>query len=167
MKRKRSSFGFSIIEMLACMSILTMIFCMAGVTHYHYSRYSRGLIRNVDDITAAITVGERWRKDLRSATAPLSIDKGILKIPQRHGTVLYSFIDGTVQKKREADKKWWTVLKNVQASTMLQDRRKHAACWRWELELKTRAKEARVRPLFTFQAVPVCKNRRIKQGEQR
>jgi hypothetical protein len=41
---------------------------------------------------------------------------------------------------------------------MQPDRREYITAWRWELELQTRAtgsvKPGRVRPLFTFIAVP-------------
>jgi hypothetical protein len=41
---------------------------------------------------------------------------------------------------------------------MAADRREHVTAWRWELELATRTqgsvKPGRVRPLFTFVAVP-------------
>jgi hypothetical protein len=41
---------------------------------------------------------------------------------------------------------------------MTADKREHVTAWRWELELQTRAtgsvKPGRIRPLFTFLAVP-------------
>jgi len=49
-------------------------------------------------------------------------------------------------------------LGNVRASTMAADPRHDLVAWRWELELmpqsKASVKASRIRPLFTFLAVP-------------
>jgi hypothetical protein len=37
---------------------------------------------------------------------------------------------------------------------MQRDARERIVSWRWELELQSTQKVARVKPLFTFQAVP-------------
>jgi hypothetical protein len=44
-------------------------------------------------------------------------------------------------------------LSNVKSSKMQSELRENVTAWRWELELKTVKKTARVRPLFTFEAV--------------
>jgi hypothetical protein len=41
----------------------------------------------------------------------------------------------------------------VKNSKMEMDQRRQVTAWRWELELQSARKAARVRPLFTFEAV--------------
>jgi hypothetical protein len=48
-----------------------------------------------------------------------------------------------------------TLLKDVRNSRMTSDRREKITAWQWELELKQSRKDAPIRPLFTFKAVPV------------
>ena len=38
---------------------------------------------------------------------------------------------------------------------MFADQRGPVTTWRWEIELRSDKKEAKLRPLFSFQAVPV------------
>ena len=45
------------------------------------------------------------------------------------------------------------LLKHVQSCRIELDQGEHVRSWRWELELVTSQRKARVRPLFTFQAV--------------
>jgi len=63
----------------------------------------------------------------------------------------------TVSRK-VANKPWVQLLGNVKLSWMQADPRARVTAWRWELELRPRLKgydkPGRVRPLFTFVAVP-------------
>jgi hypothetical protein len=42
----------------------------------------------------------------------------------------------------------------VKSSKIAHDPRQKVTAWRWEIELATRKKAVRVRPLFSFEAVP-------------
>ena len=46
------------------------------------------------------------------------------------------------------------VLPNVKRSEFHRDSRQHVTAWRWEVELRGKQEATRVKPLFTFQAVP-------------
>jgi len=46
------------------------------------------------------------------------------------------------------------VLTNINSSIIESDPRSNVIAWKWELELRTRAKASKIRPLFTFLAVP-------------
>jgi len=75
------------------------------------------------------------------------------EIPRTNGLVVYLSGDGNVWRKEgEAAPK--LVLPRVKSSLMLSDSRQSATARCWELELGTRKKVVRVRPLFTFLAVP-------------
>ena len=150
-RRQRS---FTITELIVCMAVLAIVMGVASLAHYRYQWHSHGLIRSVDDIRMAVAAGERWRDDIRSADKAPRLEGDVLHISKGKDGVMYRFADGAVQKKRQNDKEWQTVLRHVKASEMLSERRKHVECWRWELELQTRSRDPFVRPLFSFQAVP-------------
>jgi len=71
--------------------------------------------------------------------------------------VTYRFSTNALSRRLGAGP-WVRLLPNVKSSTMKSDPRQYATPWCWELELATRAKGSvkpgRVRPLFTFVAVP-------------
>jgi hypothetical protein len=71
--------------------------------------------------------------------------------------VVYRFATNAVTR-RVGNGPWMPVLPRVKASTMTADRREQVTAWRWEVEIATRAtgsaKPGRIRPLFTFLAVP-------------
>jgi hypothetical protein len=76
-----------------------------------------------------------------------------LHIPQKSGEVIYLFKEGAVLRQRGTNAPWIPALSGVKSSRMEKDERQRVVSWRWEAELKNKQKVARVRPLFTFQAV--------------
>jgi hypothetical protein len=122
---------------------------------------SIALRRNADDITGALHAGERWRADLRAATSQVHVettDAGqLLHLDGPGGTVIYRFATNTVCRRAGAGS-WVQLLSSVKSSTMSADPREYVTAWRWELEIQPRAtgsvKPGRIRPLFTFLAVP-------------
>jgi prepilin-type N-terminal cleavage/methylation domain-containing protein len=148
MKAKR---GYTLIEMLVYIAVLAVVIDLSFAAYYRYDLYTRNLRRNADDIVRVMRAGERWRDDVRNATAPPhAIDNGIA-IPQRSGEVDYVFADGIVS--RQAAGSGTILLRNAKISTMSLDPRQHVSPWRWELELTSPKKIVLVRPLFTFTAV--------------
>ena len=114
--------------------------------------------RYTDDIALALQTGERWREDIRHATAPphdVRIENSApqaLHIPQGTNEVIYLFLEGAVYRQAHTNAPWSRLLGDVKDSRMTNDQRPQVAAWRWELELKTRSKNARVQPLFSFEA---------------
>jgi len=129
---------------------------LGTVAFYHCFDNMKGLRRNANDITRAVNAGELWRNDIRAAARTIQVDEAdqTIRIPQRDREVFYKFADTQVFRKTGADAPWLPLLSKVQGSQMTRDLRAHVTAWRWELELQTLRKEARVRPLFTFLAVP-------------
>ena len=85
----------------------------------------------------------------------ISVIAGLLSI----GCVAwFRCIDNSAALNRVGQGPWVHLLTNVKSSTMAPDPRRHTTPWRWELELYPRAKGTakprRVRPLFSFLAVP-------------
>ena len=96
---------------------------------------------------------------MREATGPFTWVAGeasveqALHIPQKTGEVIYLFIDGAVLRQTGTNAPWIPALRGVKSSRMEKDERQRVVSWRWEVELRNKQKAARVRPLFTFQAV--------------
>jgi len=145
MKTARS---FTLIEMLVYIAVFAVVLNLASFAYFRYDQQMRDVRRNADDIVRAMRAGERWRDDVRNATAPPhAIENGVV-IPQRSGEIAYVFADGTVWRRAAGSQT--VALKNVRASTMSADRRDRVSAWRWELELASPKKVVLIRPLFTF-----------------
>jgi hypothetical protein len=143
--------GIMMIEAMVYIALVGVILVLAAAVFDKGMRESAGVQRNVADIERALKAGERWRADVRAATAAIEVSEERMVIPQKNGSVVYEM--GTNQVRRvEGEKRVEVFLANVQGSKMIEERRGKAVGWRWELELERRRKEARVRPLFTFMA---------------
>lgn len=153
--RRRS--GFLLLDSLMYIALLAIILSMAGVAFYRTMDNSKQLQRAANDIVRALKAGERWRADVRLATAPPllveSAKETLLLLPQKGGEVRYAFRDGAVFRQTATNAAWLVFLPVVEDSRMQPDQRQQVRSWRWELELKPGRQGARVKPLFTFQAV--------------
>ncbi|MGD0058735.1 MAG: prepilin-type N-terminal cleavage/methylation domain-containing protein [Verrucomicrobiia bacterium] len=148
MKTERA---YTLIEMLVYIAVLAVVIDLSFAAYYRYDLYTRNLRRNADDIVRVMRAGERWRDDVRHATAPPhAIDNGVA-IPQPSGEIDYVFANGTVWRQVAGTRT--IALKQLKASTMSVDPRQHVDAWRWELELTSPKKTVLVHPLFTFTAV--------------
>jgi len=150
----------ALIDCMAYIALLLLLLTLAFMAFYQTTDNSKHLSRNAADIVRVLNAGERWRADVRSAVRPAALTQTpretILHLPHSQGEVLYAFRDGTVlrQATTNATPIWETFLTDIKSSTMKLDRRSRVTAWRWEVELQAAQKVARVRPLFTFQAVP-------------
>lgn len=156
--RPASRRGFTLIECLVYIGVLAVVFGLAYAAFYRCWDNSLGVRRNAEDIERALQAGERWRADVRLATAPITVEQTnheqLLRIPQRDGAVRYLFSNGAVQRRAGSEAPWMNVLAKVKSSRMEADARPYVRAWRWELELPVYHKGAQLRPLFTFEAVP-------------
>jgi hypothetical protein len=150
--------GLTLVECLVYTSCV-LVLLGAGGTAFHAAIASSAKLRqNADDIVHALKAGERWRADLRKATGPPALEQGLasraLAIPHKDGRITYLVVSNTVLRCTEPGDRCEVVFAAVKTSDFVRDPRQHVAAWRWELELPSRLKTARVRPLFTFTAVP-------------
>ena len=156
-ERRRHVHGIMMLECVVYLGLLFLVLGFAYQAFYVCWDTSIGLRRNADDIMRALDVGEAWRQDIRSARGQIWLEttgsEELLHIPQGNGEVLYRLADGELQRFAPGTARWVTLLSKVKSSHMQSDPRDHVTAWRWELELG-RVRNARVRPLFTFQAVP-------------
>jgi hypothetical protein len=151
--------AYLMIECLVYLSVIVILLGAMFVMFYRCVDSSVGLRRNADDITSALHAGERWRADVRASTGMLIVqadtEGAILRIPNGKGDVCYRFLTNAILR-RVSSGTWTCVLSNVKNFQMESDPRQNVTCWRWELELEPRRKGqvTRLRPLFTFTAVP-------------
>ena len=153
--------AYLMIEALVYIAVVFVLLGAGYAAMYRCVDNSIALRRNADDITSALHAGERWRADVRSATSQVRLettDAGqLLSFESPRGPVSYRFSTNAILRSVGAGP-WTRLLPNVKSSTMKSDPRQYASPWCWELELAPRTqgsvKAGRVRPLFTFIAVP-------------
>ncbi len=151
--------GYLMVECLVYIGVLFLILGAGYVALYQGIDNSVTLHRNADDISTALRAGERWRTDVRSATAIIQVEPNpegaSLRIPIAGGDVSYRFATNAILRRYKAGP-WISVVSNVKSFNMESDPRERVTAWRWDLELEPRRKASitRMRPLFTFTAVP-------------
>jgi len=151
--------GITLIDCLVYIGLLAVLMSLAFSAFYTVSDHSKHLSRNAADIARALNAGERWRSDVRSAIGlPQLVDAddgSVLLLRQKIGEIQYSYRDGMIYRRTtgKANESWQLMLDGVKSSTMREKRYTQAAVWRWEIELQADQKAARVKPLFSFQAV--------------
>lgn len=161
---RRRTIGFVFMELLVYMAVLGIVINVASVAYFRYMRSSRAVQRNTDDIIRTTTAGERWRQDIRRASQislaaitrparPTTPVGEVITIQQGEQTVLYRFQKKAMWRRVAGDPDWERILPRVKSSRMLQETRNGVTSWRWEVELISIYKP-RVRPLFSFRAVP-------------
>ena len=143
--------GYMLIECLVYIVVLVVVLDLAYAAYYRCQLNSVNLRRNAEDIVITVRAGERWRADIRAATAPPKLAGNKLVVPQAAGEVVYEFVDNTMWRQDGTAR--IAVLRRLRASTMQADARSRVTSWRWEVELMAGKKTPRLRPLFTFTAV--------------
>jgi len=149
--------GWLLIECLVYIAVLAVVLMVAMSGFYHCWDNCKALRRNADDIIRALHVGEQWRADLRAAGGAVQLTRtnGVdqLLIPSAAGRIIYTYSKGELRRQTTAPPATYVVLSNIESSQMLSESRQRVKAWTWELELKPTRKDAKVRPLFTFETV--------------
>lgn len=158
---KRSPNAYLLTEALVYLGLVVIILGLGYGAVYRCIDQSLILRRTTDDITRALDAGERWRSDVRQAREAIRSEvtgtNQVIRLASPQGEIAYERSGDTV-KRRVGSGPWISVLSNVKSSNMEPDARHNVTAWSWEVELSPRTKGAlkagRVRPLFTFLAVP-------------
>jgi len=149
--------GVLLIECLVYAALFVVVTGVAYGAFYRCLTDARNLRRNAEDIERVLQAGERWRADIRSARTRPSLEarpgEQILRVPQSTGEIAYVF-SGETLWRRAPGREPEVFLTRVRQSEMMADARSQVTAWRWEVELKSAQKVVRLRPLFTFAAVP-------------
>jgi hypothetical protein len=155
---RRLQQGISLTECLVYIAVLAVLMSVGGFTVAKAWDQSRALSRSTTDIHRTVNTGERWRADIRAANGQIQAartgDGETLRIPTAAGTVEYQWAKGELSRRANAQAPWVKILPRVKASHMQREPRGNVIAWRWEVELEPSQKKSRLRPLFTFLAVP-------------
>ncbi len=153
--------AYMLVEVLAYLAVISVVLAVGYAAMYRAVERSVVMHRTADDIALALRTGERWRADVRTASQGIKVEKradGELVLLMAPGDWIQYQYEGGALYRRLGTAPWVRLLSNVKASAMQEDPRPGVAAWRWELELqprgKGRTKPSRIRPLFTFLAVP-------------
>jgi hypothetical protein len=153
-----------LVECLVYVAVFMVIAGLATAAFYRAFENSKRIRRNVADIALALEAGERWRAEVRGATAPPRLEadsaQPTLRIPKGADEIAYSYADGTLLRRTAASAPWTKALANLKSSTMVREERNGVISWRWEIEFKSQLKETRLRPLFSFRAVAAADQQR-------
>lgn len=152
----RHSGAFSLIECLVYMSLLAVVMALSMQVFFQSRESSDQLRRHADEITRMLHAGERWRDDVRSATAPLHLRvtdyQTWLTIPRGKNLTVYTIFKSGVWRQEHGGAAWTPTLAAVKLSRMEPDVRAHVSAWRWEVELPSKDSK-QTKPRFTFLAV--------------
>ncbi len=155
-RQSRRCGAYFLVECLVYIALLAVIMSVAIKGFSRSFDNFRAVRRNSDDIIRVLHVGEQWRADIRAATNVVQLthdaDAEQLLIPSSNGVVIYRFSHGELHRQAAAPVNEQRLLSNVRSSQMESARRSQVTGWTWELELNPTRKDARVRPLFTFEA---------------
>ncbi len=156
--RTRTARGFLLIECLVYIAALLVLLGLAFAAFYRVYKQNTYLERNAEDITRTMEAGELWREDIRQATGPMrwvqTPNGPELHVPHTDNEIAYVLLDDTVWRSAGEQRPWVEFLTRVAKSEMVKDSRHHVTAWRWEVQLQRAQKVARVKPVFSFLAVP-------------
>ena len=146
-----------LLECLVYVALFAVVTGLAFAAFYRADQSSRDLHRNANEILRIVKAGEIWREDVRRATAPLQLieepDFQLLRVPRGTNEVWYEFANNEIRRRAAPDSTPVKLMSNLKSSHLQIDVRKLVSSWRWEVELKTKEKIPRIKPVFTFQAV--------------
>ncbi|MDB6036288.1 MAG: hypothetical protein JWM99_129, partial [Verrucomicrobiales bacterium] len=149
---------------LIYLSLWAIITGVAFSAFYRALANSRNLHRNAEDITRVLHAGEIWRADVREATGPLQSEmieaQTALQIPHGSNAILYLFTGTNVLRASDTNHSWVEMLARVTVSAMTNDMRTQVSVWRWDLELVSPLRNPKIRPIFSFEAVPKFQEKR-------
>lgn len=150
--------AFLLVEALVYLSLVFVIAGGASMVAYHMMERSARLKQKTDLMTRALQIGELWRKEVRHATGPIRLvnegDRREFHIPNDSGEIVYVYEKNQLLRLANTNATAVLLLPKVPSSRMIKDSRGGVVSWRWEIQLPSHREVARVKPNFTFQAVP-------------
>lgn len=154
--RWRRGDGILLMECIFYMAILAVFMGMTGAVFFKFSQQSSAISRNSEQIARSLRAGEKWRADVRFASALETFQQDnlpFLRILQETNEVLYTFQHGAVWRREPGREKWQLLLEDVKNSSMTNVKTAFSEAWVWELELSSKEKR-KLTPRFSFIAAP-------------
>jgi hypothetical protein len=149
--------ALTLIECLVYMTVMFIILGLAFTAFYQCQTNAIALQRNAAEIARTIRAGEQWRNDVRQSPGLSYLDQDGIKfiqLPATNGEVAYVFSGSNIWRKLAGKDQWVVFLENVKASEMKMEKRNDLTVCSWDLELKEHHQKSRVKPMFSFLAVP-------------
>ena len=144
--------AYYLVELIVYLGIVAAVLGVGGDALWEAFRNSRRLNENSQQIEAVLRTGERWRREIRHASASPSTTTNSCRIRTPRGSVTYS-VRGQDLVRSVSGKPDQVVLHAVKRSAFFKDPATSCQPWRWELELQSDPTRRIVVPLFTFEAV--------------
>lgn len=154
--------GMMLVECLIYLAVSSILVSLGIALYLRCLDSATNLEHNTDDIAGTLSVGERWRADLREATAPpqvLNANSPEMVIPQTNGKVVYRYADGIIWRYDSASARWSRLLDRVASANWNAEARTRVTAWHLDIEMKTKKRQVRVRPLFSFIGVAGSESR--------
>ena len=157
----RSHPKINALSLIECLIYIAVLSVLLGIGYQGLSQLfteSARLRSNSSDMIAITHLGELWRDDVRRAGQrplllhELEITNG-LEIVRSDRKVLYSHVGSSLYRLASADVPPYPALTNVKSSQFFLEQNQGIPVMRWEVELHSRNKKSKLRPLFSFQAV--------------
>jgi type II secretory pathway component PulJ len=149
--------AFTMVEVLVYMSVLTVVLGLAFSAFYQCQEHSTHLHNNAQQIARALRAGEQWRRDIRQSGGMIVLTEGsntLVRLPSASGETAYAYTGSNVMRHLPGGRGWQLFLDRVKNSEMRLEKRNDISVCSWELELLPVKKNSRVKPLFSFMAVP-------------
>ena len=149
--------GITLVECLVYIAVLLVLLGLVFTAFTRLQQQSSYLKRNVEDISRVLRAGEQWRDEVRRSSAVgilVSDDVPILRLQHRSREILYAFQKDHIWRKELPEGEWKLFLKGVRTSEMRPETGRYTTAWIWDFELISAQKTVRLRPLFSFIAVP-------------
>lgn len=152
--------GLTLVAVIVYLGAFLIIVNLAGMAFFTVLEHVRGVRHETEQVTTALVAGERWRADIRRASAPpqlvLTNDATFLFIPSGTNEIGYMHLAraGQVFRRSRTNESWQPVLGPVAGLQFVEDVRADVRSWRWEVSFPDRRKRPRPPLAFTFQAVP-------------
>jgi Tfp pilus assembly protein FimT len=154
--KSRTAAGVLLIECITYIAVFAILTSIGFAAFYLCWDNAKAVVRETDDVTAALWAGERWRADVRGATGPISLEAAaagqVVRIPGPGRAIIYRFADGQLHREIPAAQASQNLLTNVRLSRMSTESRDGVTAWRWELQLAERNSAMSIPLLFTFEA---------------
>jgi Tfp pilus assembly protein FimT len=154
----RGCSGILLLECLVYLSVVSIVFGFGLLLFHGVVKSSQRFRQASEEMIMALRTGERWREDIQAAIAPVDLSSsaqgGMLVVRTAGGESRYAFEAGELRRSRSGAARMEVILSGVKSSEWSLERRGDMQVWRWELELEARVPRSRLRPMFTFLAVP-------------
>jgi hypothetical protein len=149
--------GVSLVECLVYVAVFGILLGGGTAAFYFCWDHTRATVFTTDKIECALRAGEVWRADVRAATGKISVSSSasgeMVSIPQGDKEICYLLAGGELRREIPSQNLSRLVFEKVTSSGMSTELRGGVTAWRWELELPSYSKAARLPLRFTFEAV--------------